>query len=202
MSLQKEWDVSNPPSNQPDIVWSKRSLTTHCANPQCSKELLYLREGRLELLDLESHADDQLRPDDGAFAMRSLPSKSFWLCGECAKTYIVKRWTTSGLVVVLRNQNAADSHPDLAARAANTGTTTPLPPLRTVMPMRSGRASAPSARLACAAEGSFLAQSQAAPKDPTHNRLRKTGTDRTVPCRLNRRTIHRNYPKRCMSRFQ
>ena len=66
------------------------------------------------------HADHQFRPDDGPFAMRSLPSKFFWLCGECAKTHIVKRWTTSGLVVVLRNQNTADSPPDLAARPATT----------------------------------------------------------------------------------
>ena len=106
-----------------------------CANPQCSKELLYLREGRLWLLELESRADDQFQPDDGAFAMRSLPSKFFWLCGECAKTYIVKRWTTSGLVVVLRNQNIADSHPDLAARPATTGTTRPLPLLLLGPPM-------------------------------------------------------------------
>jgi hypothetical protein len=152
MSLQKERDVRNPSSNRPGIVWSKRSLTTQCANPQCFKELLYLREGRLELLELEPDADDQLRPDDGAFAMRPLPSKCFWLCGECAITYILKRWTASGLVVVLRSQNSADSHPDLAARAGNTGTMTPLPPLRTVAPMRIGWASARSARLACAAE--------------------------------------------------
>jgi hypothetical protein len=85
-----------------------------CANPQCSKELLYLREGRVELLELESHFNDQLRPDDGAFAMKSLPSRFFWLCGECTKTYIAKRWITSGLVLVLRNQGTAGSHPDLA----------------------------------------------------------------------------------------
>ena len=59
MSLQTEWGVRNSPSNQPDNVWSKSSLATHCANPQCSKELLYLREGRLAMLDLESHANDQ-----------------------------------------------------------------------------------------------------------------------------------------------
>jgi serine/threonine protein kinase len=59
--------------------------------------------------------------------MSSLPSKFFWLCGECAKTHIVKRWTTSGLVVVFREQNIADSHPDLAARPATTGMTRPLP---------------------------------------------------------------------------
>ena len=164
MILPKECDVRDPPLNQRGIVWSKRSLTTQCANPQCFKELLYLREGRLELLELEPHADDQLRPDDGAFAMRPLPSKCFWLCGECAITYILKRWTASGLVVVLRNQNAADSHPVLAARAANTGTTTPLPPLRTVVPMRVGRASAPSARLACPAEEASWPKARLPPK--------------------------------------
>jgi hypothetical protein len=180
MSLQKECDVRNPASNLPGIVWSQRRLTTQCANPQCLNELLYLREGRLELLELEPHADDQLRPDDGAFAMRPLPSKCFWLCGECAITYILKRWTASGLVVVLRNQNAADSHPDLAARAANTGTATTPPPLRAVAPMLIGRASAPPGRLAGAA-GSFLAQSQAAPKGPTYSRLRKTGQSARPP---------------------
>ena len=116
--------ISSPPSPssgvRQDEMGSERNWGVQCANPQCSKELLYLREGKLWLLELESHADDQFRPDDGAFAMRSLPSKFFWLCGECAKTHIVKRWTTSGLVVVLRNQNTADSPPDLAARPATT----------------------------------------------------------------------------------
>ena len=128
MNLQKESDIRNLPFSQPGIVWSKPILTTQCANPLCFKELLYLREGRLELLELELHAGDQLLTDDDAFAMRPLPSKCFWLCGECAITYILKRWTPSGLVVVLRNQNAADGHPGLAARADNTGTARPLPP--------------------------------------------------------------------------
>jgi len=116
MSFQKEYDVRNPLSNQPGIVETRLTLVMQCANPRCSKELLYLREGRIELLELESHADDQFRPDDSAFAMNSLPSKYFWLCGECAEIYILKRWTTSGLVLVLRHRNtAADHHPDLAA---------------------------------------------------------------------------------------
>ncbi len=180
MNLQQECDVSNPSSDQTGIVWSERSLTTQCANPQCFKELLYLREGRLELLELEPHVADQPLPDDDAFAMRNLPIKCFWLCGECAITYIVKRWTPSGLVVALRSQNPEGSHPDLAARTVNTGTATPLPPLRTVAPMRIGRASAPSARLAYAAEEASWVQSQATPKDPSHSRLRKTGTGAAV----------------------
>jgi hypothetical protein len=86
-----------------------------CANPQCSKELLYLRDGRLELIELESDSDDQVRPDDGAFAMKSLPSKFFWLCGECTKIHIIKRWTTSGLFLVPRKQNIAGSLPTHAS---------------------------------------------------------------------------------------
>jgi hypothetical protein len=114
MSSRTEWEVRNS-SDQPGIVWSNRILATQCANPQCSKELLYLREGRLALLEMESHANDQPRPDDGAFAMRSLPSRLFWLCGECTKTYVVKRWTTSGLVVALRSRTG-NSNLDLADR--------------------------------------------------------------------------------------
>jgi hypothetical protein len=111
MSLQNEPNVRHPPSNQPGIVGSKRNLAVLCANLQCSKELIYLREGRLELLELESHSDNQFRADDDAFAMNFLPSKLFWLCGECAKTHVVKRWTTSGLVLALRNLSATPVWP-------------------------------------------------------------------------------------------
>jgi hypothetical protein len=100
MSLQKKSEVHNQPFNQASIVGSKHNLALQCANPLCSKELLYLREGTLGLLELESQSDDLFRPDNGAFAMRSSPSKFFWLCGECTKTLIVKRWTASGLVLI------------------------------------------------------------------------------------------------------
>jgi hypothetical protein len=115
MSSRKECEAGNPPSNQPGIG---SSLAMQCANPQCSKELLYLREGKLQLFELESRSDDPLLPDDGAFAMNSLPSKFFWLCGECAATHIAKRWISSGLVLVLRNQKTAGRHPDLAVPLA------------------------------------------------------------------------------------
>jgi len=73
-----------------------------CANPQCSKELFYFREGRLELLELESRSHHRVPADDGGFPTKSLPSRFFWLCGECAKTHVIKRWTTSGLVLECR----------------------------------------------------------------------------------------------------
>src|ERR1700722_18069602 len=70
-----------------------------CANPQCSRELIYLREGRLDLLELEPHSHGQVHADDGGFPIKSLPSKFFWLCGMCSQTHFIKRWTSTGLVL-------------------------------------------------------------------------------------------------------
>src|SRR5271156_2187812 len=102
MSKQQESVIRNHLSNRPGIVGSKHNSATQCANPQCSKELLYLRERTLNLLEMESHSDDQFHSDVGAFAMRSVPSKFFWLCGECTKRLIVKRWTTDELTTALK----------------------------------------------------------------------------------------------------
>ena len=133
MSIQEEFDVRNPPSDQPRVVESGYNSPMQCANPHCSKELLYLREGSLQLLELESHSDDQFRQDDGPFSMKPLRSRFFWLCGECSKTHRVKRWTTSGLVLVLRNPKTAGGRPNLIAPAA-AATMRPLRASLTVLP--------------------------------------------------------------------
>ena len=77
MSMQRESDVHHRLFNQPSIVGSQHNSAMQCANPQCSKELLYLREGTLNLLEMESHSDDRFESDVDAFAMRSVPSKFF-----------------------------------------------------------------------------------------------------------------------------
>ena len=77
MSIQKEFDVRNPPFDRPSVLEGKHNSAMRCANPRCSKELLYLREGSLQLLELESDSDDQSGQDDGAFTMTPLRSKFF-----------------------------------------------------------------------------------------------------------------------------
>jgi hypothetical protein len=124
MSIQTEFDSRNPPSDWLSKVEGIHNSAMQCANSKCSKELLYLREGSLQLLVLESDADDQSRQDDGAFAMKPLRSRFFWLCGECSKTHIVKRWTTSGLVLMLRNQKKANN--SLLKKPAIAATTQPM----------------------------------------------------------------------------
>jgi hypothetical protein len=133
MNTQKEFD-SNSPSNRPSVGKGKNNSVTRCANPQCSRELLYLREGSLQLLAMESEFDDQFPQDDGAFAMKPVRSKFFWLCGECSKTHIIKHWTTSGLLLVQRNQKQAGGRFNLIIPSAAATTQTP-PMLRIVPPL-------------------------------------------------------------------
>ena len=121
-----------PPPNQASIPGRGHNSATQCANPHCSKELLYFREGTLELLELEPQSDDRSGQNDGAFTMSSLPSRFFWLCGECTKTYILKRWTTSGVVLALRSQRMTGSHPTLVARSGTAAMTRPRPMSPTV----------------------------------------------------------------------
>jgi hypothetical protein len=126
MNIQKEYDVRNLPSDQPSVVEGKHSSAMRCANPHCSKELLYLREGSLQLLELEPDSGDQSRQDDGSFAMKPLRSKFFWLCGECSKTHIIKQWTPSGLFLVPRHKKTAGGRPNRITPAAAV-TAQPLP---------------------------------------------------------------------------
>jgi hypothetical protein len=134
MSIQKKFYVRNPPSDRLSVVEGKHNSATRCANPQCSKELLYLREGSLQLLELEPDSADQARQDDGAFAMKPLRSKFFWLCGECSKTHIVKQWKTAGPVLVVRSQKTAGGQPNSITPTA-AATTQPLPVSPIVPPL-------------------------------------------------------------------
>jgi hypothetical protein len=86
-----------------------------CANPHCSKELLYLREGGAALIELELGSRDREWTDEGGFPVRSTPSKFFWLCGDCTKKLIIKRWTPSGLLLVPRKQSMAGRRPTRAS---------------------------------------------------------------------------------------
>jgi hypothetical protein len=133
MNIQKKFDVCNSPSDRLSVVEEKHTSATRCANPECSKELLYLREGSLQLLELEPDSADQGWQDDGAFAMKPLRSKFFWLCGECSKTHFVKQWTTSGPVLVVRSQKASGSRPNPITPAA--ARTQPLPGSPVVPPL-------------------------------------------------------------------
>ena len=81
-----------------------------CPNPQCAKELRYLRDGRVELLELEPTSHNPEQTDGDGFPVKSLPSRFFWLCGDCAKTHVIARWRTTGPVLLLRTQSMDMMH--------------------------------------------------------------------------------------------
>jgi hypothetical protein len=74
-----------------------------CANPECRKSLVYLCGGTLRLLELEGSAAGRLRGEGAGFPVCCQSARYFWLCGECSKTLILKRWTRDGLILESRD---------------------------------------------------------------------------------------------------
>ena len=50
-------------------------MVSQCANPDCARELRYLRDGRVYLFVLSTKTGKRL--------------EYFWLCGECSRTMIL-----------------------------------------------------------------------------------------------------------------
>lgn len=58
-------------------------MLAKCANPFCSTPLVYLREGKIFMVETEQSQTDR----DGAIFIRSKASnrvEHFWLCGPCS----------------------------------------------------------------------------------------------------------------------
>jgi hypothetical protein len=71
-------------------------MVSNCANPQCAKPLLYLREGRVFVFDL---------PDRSVKSTGEKPGhrlEHYWLCGDCSQRFIVQRDSDKGIRLVPR----------------------------------------------------------------------------------------------------
>lgn len=79
-----------------------------CANPKCSSELIYLRSGSVQLLEFEPALDALSENEDYEFSIQPSPRRFFWLCGQCSNTFVIKHWTSFG--VVLETKNAPFTH--------------------------------------------------------------------------------------------
>ena len=60
-------------------------MINNCANSRCAKPLRYLREGRIFVFDLPNRSRT-LAEDKSWHHL-----EYFWLCGECAKQFLVER---------------------------------------------------------------------------------------------------------------
>lgn len=70
-----------------------------CANPNCTSTMLYLRGGVLRLLELECSPEKRLDGHADGFPVYRPTTRYFWLCGNCAKLLVMKRWTEEGLIL-------------------------------------------------------------------------------------------------------
>jgi hypothetical protein len=70
-------------------------MVNNCANPQCNKPLVYLRDGRIFVFDVPG---DILGPE----GKRSRHIEHYWLCGDCSPSLQLERNSTEGVKVLPR----------------------------------------------------------------------------------------------------
>jgi len=69
-------------------------MVNQCANPQCSKPLHYLRDGRVYVFDVTP------RPVTGQTVARRM--EHFWLCGACSEQFYLEQSEDRSVHVVAR----------------------------------------------------------------------------------------------------
>jgi hypothetical protein len=77
-------------------------MLSHCANPQCSRPFLRLRQGKLFLVETEGVAKL------GELRARASPQtrlqprrvERYWLCDQCAETWTLVHERSQGIVLV------------------------------------------------------------------------------------------------------
>lgn len=81
-------------------------MLAKCANPSCSTPLVYLREGKIFMVDTpQSHTHA-----DGAIPIRSKASnrvEHFWLCGPCSMEMTLTYDRERGIEVVRKSVHHA-----------------------------------------------------------------------------------------------
>ena len=73
-----------------------------CANPTCPNSMLYLRGGTLRLLEFDGPLEARLLGEPAGFPVFLPRARYFWLCPDCSREIILKRWTPDGLVLEAR----------------------------------------------------------------------------------------------------
>lgn len=70
-----------------------------CVNPKCRQDAQDLHTGTLRLLELAIPPEERIVRGDSGFPVIVVPSRYFWLCPQCSRTWKMKRWTPAGLVL-------------------------------------------------------------------------------------------------------
>jgi hypothetical protein len=94
-----------------------QDMLSHCANPQCSKPFLRLREGRLFLMEAQSGTRPSGLTELAVPGRRKPPRRVeyFWLCEQCALGWTLIQHETMGVALVPLNGASVGSRVRAAA---------------------------------------------------------------------------------------
>jgi hypothetical protein len=94
-------------------------MLSHCANSQCSKPFLRLREGRLFLVETSSVAPPVLAKR-AAPPQRKSPKRveHFWLCDQCASLWTLVPHSIHGIALIPLSRPTGCGRADAELRAA------------------------------------------------------------------------------------
>ena len=79
-------------------------MLSKCANPSCSNELIYLRQGKIFMM--EQSPDVATQSEDRAAAMPKPVQRveHFWLCGPCSTDMTLTYDKQSGVRIIPKDQ--------------------------------------------------------------------------------------------------
>jgi hypothetical protein len=86
-------------------------MLSHCANPQCSKPFLRLRQGKLFLVDTECKTNVGTPASEASPYMRHPPRRveRYWLCDRCAEVWTLVQDRKTGVALLPLRRTPASS---------------------------------------------------------------------------------------------
>lgn len=77
-------------------------MLSKCANPTCSTPFVYLREGKIFMMEQNPQPD--VRPDGPMLVKPASRVEHFWLCGPCSSEMTITYDRQLGVVVVPKSK--------------------------------------------------------------------------------------------------
>ena len=77
-------------------------MLSHCANPQCSKPFLRLREGRLFLVETVAKVEEAAVYPSRYVRKPARRVERYWLCDLCAEAWTLMNDRNRGIVLAPR----------------------------------------------------------------------------------------------------
>lgn len=77
-------------------------MLSKCANPTCSTPLVYLREGKIFMM--EQSPNPQVRPEGPVLIKPGNRVEHFWLCGPCSAELTISYNRERGVIVVPKSK--------------------------------------------------------------------------------------------------